>query len=212
MVVTLELVFGPVAVWFLITQRGWELPSLLGWSFLFVGLAALLAAAVAQKVAGKMQQHGQLQTIWALILIAGVLQGGFFAWQNNILDSRRTERPFVLQLKAAVKSLPHERVAFWHKCEDKVLFYLEWNPPITLLADENDLREFIENDEPGIVISQDRYASQKVASMLPTQPAYAEACYAWESSRICEKKLKAWLINSDTSQVAMESLEANSAK
>lgn len=207
----LELVIGPVAIWFLIMKKGWELPSLFGWSFLFVGLTALLIAAVAQKVAGRMQ-HSQLQTTWVLILIAGVLQGGFFLWQNNILDSRRTERPFVLQLKAAVKSLPHERVAFWHKCEDKVLFYLEWDPPITLLTDENDLRTFIENDEPGIVISQDRYASQKAASILPSQPAYAEACYAWESSRICEKKLKAWLINSDNSQFAMESLEANSAK
>jgi len=212
MVAILELVFGPVAVWFLITKRGWELPSLLGWSFLFVGLTALLVAAVAQKVAGRLKQRGQLQTIWTLILIAGVLQGGFFAWQHNILDSRRTERPFAFQLKAAVKSLPHERVAFWHKCEDKVLFYLEWDPPITLLTDENDLRAFIENDKPGIVISQDRYASQKAASMLPSQPVYAETCYVRESPRTCEKKLKAWLINSDIPQIAMGSKEVNSAK
>jgi len=214
MVAILELVFGPVAVWFMITKRGWELPSLLGWSFLFIGLAALLVAVVAQKVAKKIQQHNHLYTIWTLILIAAVLQGGFFAWQHSILDSRRTERPFALQLKATVKSLPHERVAFWHKSEDKVLFYLDWNPPITLLADESDLRAFIESNEPGIVISQDRYASrsQEATSMLPAQPVYAETCYVWESPRICEKKLKAWLINSDISQIAMESKEANSAK
>jgi 4-amino-4-deoxy-L-arabinose transferase-like glycosyltransferase len=212
-VAILELVFGPVAVWFMITKRGWELPSLLGWSFLFIGLAALLVAVVAQKLATKIQLHGHLYTIWALILIAGVLQGGFFAWQNNILDSRRTEKPFAMQLKSVVDSLPHERVAFWHKCEDKVLFYLKWNPPITLLSDENDLREFIESGEPGIVISQHRFASQKTASsMLPSQPAYVETCYMWESPTIREKKLKAWLINSDTSRFAMENLEANGAK
>ena len=32
---------------------------------------------------------------------------------------------------------------------------------------------------------------KKAASMLPSQPAYAENLYAWESPRICEKKLKA---------------------
>jgi len=113
---------------------------------------------------------------------------------------------------AAVKSLPHERVAFWHKCEDKVLFYLKWDPPITLLADENALRAFLESEEPGIVISQDRYVSKKAASMLPSQPAYTETRYAWESPDICEKKLKAWLIDADVSQIAMESKEADSAK
>jgi 4-amino-4-deoxy-L-arabinose transferase-like glycosyltransferase len=211
-VAVLELVFGPVAVWFLISRKGWELPSLLGWSLLFVGLAALLVGAVVHKVARKLLRGGQLQTIWTLILMAGILQGGFFAWQYNILDSRRTERPFALQMKAAVESLSHERVAFWHKCEDKVLFYMKWDPPITLLNDENDLRAFLESNEPGIVISQDRYVSKKAASMLPSQPTYAETCYVWESPRIYEKKLKAWLINSDISQIAMESKEANSAK
>jgi len=212
MVAILELVFGPVAVWFLITQRGWELPSLLGWSFLFIGLAAMLVHSVAYKVARRMQWGAQLQTIWTLVLMAGILQGGFFAWQYNILDTRRTERAFALQVKVVVESLPHERVAFWHKCEDKVLFYLKWDPPITLLANENNLRAFIESDKPGIVISQDRYVPKKAMSMLPSQPAYAETCYVWESPRRYEKKLKAWLINPDISQIAMESKEANSAK
>jgi hypothetical protein len=86
------------------------------------------------------------------------------------------------------------------------------DPPITLLADENALQSFLESDEPGIVISQDRYVSKKAALILPSQPAYAETCYEWESPRICEKKLKAWLINADVSQIVMESKEANSAK
>jgi 4-amino-4-deoxy-L-arabinose transferase-like glycosyltransferase len=208
----LELVLGPAAVWFLVSRMGWELPSLLGWSFLVIGLAALAAGAVAYKMTARTLKSGQLQTIWALILMAGVLQGGFFVWQYGILDSCRTERPFALRMKAAVELLPHERVAFWQKREDKVLFYMEWDPPITLLTDENALRAFLESDEPGIVISQARYVTEKAASMLPSQPTYAETRYMWESPDACHKKLKAWLINVDISKITMESKEANSAK
>jgi 4-amino-4-deoxy-L-arabinose transferase-like glycosyltransferase len=208
----LELVLGPAVVWFLVSKRGVELPSLLGWSFLFVGLAALLAGAVAYKLSSRLPQGGQLQTIWTLILMTGVLQGGFFAWQYNILDSCRTERPFALQMKTAVESLPHERVAFVHRGEDKVLFYMEWDPPVTVLTDENDLRVFLESDQPGIIISQGRYLTETAASMLPSQPAYAETCYKWELPERRKNKLKAWLINVDISQIAGESKEANRAK
>jgi hypothetical protein len=177
-----------------------------------VGLAALLAGAAAYKVGGKVLRGGQLQTIWALLFMAGVLQGGFFAWQYSILESCRTERPFALKMKAAVESLPHERVAFWHQCEDKVLFYMEWDPPITLLTDENALRVFLDSDQPGIIISQGRYITETAASMLPSQPTYAETGYTWESPGKRQKKLKAWLINADISQMVMESKEANRAK
>jgi len=211
-VAVLELVLGPAAVWVLVSTRGWELPSLLGWSFLFVALAALLVGVVAYKVAAKVLQSGQLQTIWALILMAGVLQGGFFAWQYNILDSCRTERSFALQMKTVVESLPHERVAFVHRCEDRLLFYMEWDPPATLLTDENALRAFLESEEPGIVISQSRYITEKTASLLPSQPAYAEVRHTWESPDLCQKKLKAWLINADNSKITVESKEANHAK
>ncbi len=196
-VAILESVLGPAVVWFLVSKRGWEFPSLLGWSFLFVGLAALLVGAVAYKLNNRPPQGGQLQTIWAMILMAGVLQGGFFAWQYNILDSCRTERPFALQIKTAVKSLPHERVAFVHRGEDKVLFYMEWDPPVTVLTDENDLRVFLQSSEPGIVISQARYITETAVSMLPSQPAYTETCYKWELPERRKNKLKAWLINTD---------------
>ena len=211
-VAVLELVLGPAAVWFLVSNRGWELPSLLGWSFLFVALTALLVGAVAHRVAAKVLQSRQLQTIWALILMVGVLQGGFFAWQYNILESCRTERPFALQMKTAVELLPHERVAFLHRPEDKVLFYMEWDLPITLLTDENALRVFLQGGEPGIVISQGRYVSQTVASILPAQPAYAETCYKWEPPKRRQNKLKAWLINANIPQIAGESEEANRAE
>ncbi|MFH1718323.1 MAG: glycosyltransferase family 39 protein [Planctomycetota bacterium] len=207
----LEAVLGPVVVWVLISRVGWELPSSLGLSFLVTGLAALLVGAAVYKMSGAVLPNPQLKTIWALILMTGVLQGGFFVWQYNILDSRRTERPFALGMKAAVASLPHERIAFWHKCEDKTLFYMELDPPITLLTDESALREFLESDRPGVIISQDRYVSGAVASMLPSEATCAETIYAWESPGTQQKKLQAWLINRDVTKVDVEIEEANCA-
>jgi hypothetical protein len=144
--------------------------------------------------------------------MAGILQGGFFIWQYRMLDSRRTERPFALGMKTATESLPRDRIAFWHKCEDKTLFYMELNPPITLLTDEIALRDFLESDQPGVIISQDRYARGALASMLPSEPTCEETIYTWESNSAKEKKLKAWLINQAISRVDIETEEANSAK
>jgi 4-amino-4-deoxy-L-arabinose transferase-like glycosyltransferase len=207
----LEAVLGPVLILLLMRKLDWQLPSSLGWSFLIVGGAALLAGAVAHKAGGRVLRNTQLQTIWALIIMSGVLLGGFFVWQYNILESYRTERPFALRIKAAIESLPHERVAFWRRTEDKVLFYTAWDPPVTILTDENSLQTFLESDQPGLIISKGRYISETVASMLPSLPAYRETSYAWESPDKHQEKLKAWLINKDIAKFAIKSKEKNHA-
>lgn len=207
----LEAVLGPVVILLLMKKVGWQLPSSLGLSLFIVGAGALLAGAIAYKAGGRVLRNTQLQTIWALIIMSGVLLGGFFIWQYNILESCRTERPFALKMKAAIESLPHERVAFWRRCEDKVLFYMDWDIPVTILPDDIALQAFLENDQPGVIISQGRYITETVASILPSQPAYKETCYIWESLNKHQKKYKAWLINQDTSQIALESKEENRA-
>lgn len=208
----LEALSGPVVVWILIKKYGWELPRGFGFSFFATGFVALLAGAAIYKMFVPVLPNPRIRTIWALILMAGVLQGGFFIWQYRMLDSRRTERPFAIGIKAATESLPSDRIAFWHKCEDKTLFYMELNPPITLLTNEIDLRDFLECDQPGVIISQDRYTRGAFTSMLPFEPTCEETIYTWESVGAKEKKLKAWLINQAVSRVDAETEEANSAK
>jgi len=208
----LEALLGPVVVWLLTKKYSWELPSGFGISFFAVGSMALLVGAAVYKVLTSVLPNPRLRAVWTLILMAGVLQGGFFIWQYGMLDSRRTERPFALGMKTAAKYLPRDRIAFWHKCEDKTLFYMELNPPITLLTDEAALRDFLESDEPGAIISQERYARGAFASMLACEPACAETVYAWESPGTRDKKLKAWLINQAVSRVDVETEEANGAQ
>lgn len=198
----LEAVLGPLVVWILINKRGWELPILLGWSCLIIGFASLMAGALSYKIICIMFQDSQLSTIWVSISMAVVLMGGFFAWQYNILEYNRTERLFALQIKPVVESYPHERVAFYHTYGDKILFYMQWNPPVTLLTNESDLRAFLENDKPGIIISQNRYIVGTVVSMLPAEPTYAETCYKWENP---VRKYKALLINQDNTHTKTKS-------
>jgi 4-amino-4-deoxy-L-arabinose transferase-like glycosyltransferase len=193
----LEAVLGPLIVWILINKRGWELPSLLGWSCLIIGAATLMTGVLTNKVIGKTLRDGPLKTIWVSISMAVVLMGGFFAWQYNILEYNSTEQPFALQIKAVVESYPHERVAFYHRYGDKVLFYMKWDPPVTLLTDETAVRIFLDNNKPGVIISQNRHITETIASMLPSQPAYAETCYKWESP---DRKYRVWLINQDNIQ------------
>jgi 4-amino-4-deoxy-L-arabinose transferase-like glycosyltransferase len=193
----LEAALGPLIVWILINNRGWELPDLFGISCLIIGVAALLMGILTDKVIDKMLRCGQFKTIWVSIVMAIVLMGGFFAWQYNILEYTRTERHFALQMKKVVESFPHRRVAFYHGYGDKMLFYMQLGTPVTLLADEKDLRVFLKSGEPGIIISQSRYIAGTVASMLPSQPAYAETCYKWESP---DRKFRAWLINQNNRQ------------
>jgi len=197
----LEAVLGPLVVWILMNKRDWELPSLLGWSCLIIGFAALLTGILTNKIICKMFQDSQLSTIWVSISMAVVLMGGFYAWQYNILEFNRSERLFALQIKPVVESYPHDRVAFYHAYGDKMLFYMQWNPPVTLLTNENELRAFLENDKPGIIISQNRYIVGIVASMLPAEPTYAETCHKWENP---VRKYKARLVNQDNAQIEKE--------
>ena len=155
-----------------------------------------------------MFRNGKLKTIWVSISMAVVLMGGFFAWQYNILEYTCTKRPFALQIKAVVESYPHERVAFYRRYGDKMLFYMKLNPPVTLLTDENDLRAFLESGEPGIIISQNRYITETIASMLPVEPTYSESSNKWESPY---RKYKVWLINQANTQTENKSLDANEA-
>ena len=205
-VAILEAVLGPLAVWFLINKKNWELPALLGWSFFIIGIVALAAGILADKIINKSQYNKHLRIIGVSIIMASVIFGGFFAWQMNITGNLSGERAFALQMKPIVESYSHERVAFFPKTDSKVLFYMKWNPPANILIDENDLRKFIESDEPGIIISQSRYITESIAKMLPNKYKYSEYCYKWESD---SKKLNAWEINKDETQAVMETNNAN---
>ncbi len=83
---------------------------------------------------------------------------------------------------------------------------MKWNPPVTILKDENELQTFLKKDVPGIVIGQSGEVTEKIAAILPLQPALSQGIQKWEAS---DKKLKAWFINKDDPQPVIEANNAN---
>jgi 4-amino-4-deoxy-L-arabinose transferase-like glycosyltransferase len=201
--VIFEIIFGPLAISILIYKYNWELPYVLSLSFIIIGAAALIPASAFRNVDKKYN----LQPICALIIMGGILLGGFFVWQFSIVDTIRTEQPFSLLMKTIASSYPHERVAFFQTNPDKQLFYMKWNLPVTMLEDENELRTFLESDQPGLIIAQGRHVTDSVSAMLPPQPDYIEASKAWDSPNSRKKKFRAWIINPDNEQIADERVE-----
>ncbi len=186
-----EAVLAPLIVWFLITQKGWELPVWFGWSGLLIGAVGLLVGMFAERLISKTVQNNLMKIILISMLMSGILLGGFFSWQFNIIESLRTESKFAKEIKPITETIPHENVAFVHRPEDKVIFYMKWNPPVTTLTDANELKVFLENKKSAIIIGQKRYVTEDALALLPPEPTYMEKCFTWESDR---KKLRAWVI------------------
>ncbi len=205
-----EIVVGPLAVLILIHKMHWEISGLLGWSCLVMGIAALLPLVVIRYIPKLSQVH--IQPIWMQIIMAGILLGGCFAWQYNILDMTRTEQPFALQMKTLAQSFSHERVAFWKMNPDKQLFYMNWDLPVTMLKDEDDLQKFVDEDSPGLIIAQGKFLTADVAAMLPQEPVYTEVNNTWDNPQSKINKLRAWIVNPDNTQIVTKEKDVNNAQ
>ena len=210
----LEMLIAPLVVFYLIYKMDWELPALLGWSFMIVGAAALLPLIIARYATARASRPlPRIQPIWMQVAMSAILMGGFFAWQYSILDMTRTEQPFALQMKTVAQSFPHERVAFWKTNPDKQLFYMDWDLPVTMLRDEQALENFVKDSRPGLVIAQSRYITETVAPMFPSKPAYEQETRTWETRhRKNEKRLNAWIVNPYDTQIVSEERDVNYAE
>jgi len=130
------------------------------------------------------------------IAVAVALLGGYFCWQEGILDRNRTEYPFARELQARSALLPPERIAMFPKTNANILFYLNADRPIPTLQNVDQLRHFLEPGRPGMVISQSRYMSQlpqDVLNVLWSGQHIAEQTQPWESRSSHQEKWVAWL-------------------
>jgi 4-amino-4-deoxy-L-arabinose transferase-like glycosyltransferase len=160
---------------------------------------------------------GERRVIQPWIGVAAVLLGGYFCWQQNILEMNRTERPFVSELRARSASVPPERVAMFPKANANLLFYLHADEPIQIIRDVNQLRRFLEPSLPGVVITQNRYVAElpaEIVSELWRQQSLREQLYPWESKSSKKEKWIAWFSErptgaSKTAEVAEGMSRAN---
>jgi len=135
------------------------------------------------------------------IVLAVLIMGGFFLWQEKGLDSMRSLKSFSLQVKESVGTLPPENVVFYRDFPPKMLFHVDLSRPATVAGDLDALRTILDTkNETWILIGHNEYHDE-IASVLPrhilNQPAIREKQYPWEKKK---KKHLAWIINGAQSQ------------
>ncbi len=127
--------------------------------------------------------------------VAAVLLGGYFCWQQGILDRNRTGYPFTQELRARSAAFPPERIAMFPQVNSNILFYLHADKPIRILKNVDQLRSFLESGVPGVVIIQNRYAAglpPEIVNELQKRKSLHERIQPWESKSSKKEKWAAW--------------------
>ncbi len=175
---------------------GFQAPLSLHVAGLVVGLIAPLAAGIFIKIAqGPGVSEGTEEAVWPLIAVAVVLLGGYFCWQQNILEMHRTQRPFARQLQARSADFSQARIGIFPKCNANILFYLDSERPVEVLKNVDDFRSFTGQARSGIVITQQRHAAglpAKITAELQKRYSLHEDVRSWESKSSRKEKWVAW--------------------
>lgn len=145
---------------------------------------------------------------------AAVLLGGYFCCQQNILEANRTERPFARQLHATVADSPSMRVASFPGNNANMLFYLDSNKPVKALEDPNQVRAFMTEPGPAVLIMQHRYMRAlpaETATRLERQPNLHEVIHPWESKSAQKEKWIAWFLKTPADANGVTAVEKGAA-
>jgi len=127
--------------------------------------------------------------------VAAVLLGGYFCWQQNILEMNRTEYPFVRELQARSATVSPESIAIFPKANPNILFYLEAARPVQVIENADQLRRFLESGLPGVLITQNKYAAglpDELLGELWRREGLHEQVQPWESRSSRKDKWVAW--------------------
>ena len=161
-----------------------------------IGAAAILLGTGLDRFVswpGSSPQERRVLQPW--IGVAAVLVGGYFCWQQNILEMNRTEYPFVRDLQARSATLAPESIAIFPKPNPNILFYLGNERPIQIVANSDQLRRFLESGLPGALITQNRYAAslpEEILGELQRREGLHEQVQPWESKSSRKDKWVAW--------------------
>jgi 4-amino-4-deoxy-L-arabinose transferase-like glycosyltransferase len=181
---------------------GFHAPMWLNVASLTIGVAAALAGAIAMRLfVRSTESDGGRGGLWPSIAVAAVVLGGYFGWQQKILEVNRTQRPFVGWLHAVIAGCSLVRVASFPKHNADMLFYLDSDKSVEALEDPNQVRAFMEESGPAALIMQQRYMTAlptEVVARLDRQQSLHEVTQPWESKSAKKDKWVAWFFRIPT--------------
>lgn len=126
-------------------------------------------------------------------VMALMILGSYFCWQQGVLEGYRTEKNFSLALRQIVKDISPGNIGFYRKHATNVLFYLDLPKPVEVLADAEAVTRFIHSETRDQILVSRR---GDLSTLLPLLPPRAgenfvleEKAEPWESRREAKNKL-----------------------
>ena len=184
-----ETVIVPAGLWYLRTVKGLWLPAGLEMSFAAVGCASLLVAGIGPRLTARFRlAEGPTVSLWNMILVALLLQGGFFVWQWGVMGSSRTEAEFASRARSLAAEVPPGRVAFYPQPINHLLFYTQWDPRTPAPNREEDLKRFLSAGPSALIISEMDFLPASAAERLGLREVAAERTFWFISAKHAENR------------------------
>jgi 4-amino-4-deoxy-L-arabinose transferase-like glycosyltransferase len=180
------------------SQLGFALPRQLYVAMLVLGTASAVAGLAFWRFRFRSDAQDR-RHLRAMVATATVLMGGFFCWQQNIVEVFRTERPFAQQLSQQIAGIPAQRVGFYRTGSANMLFYTGSEEPLAMLRSSRQLREFAGQSGKRILVTQRQFmadARRVWTERLLRPPDLAEQAQPWLEEPP-GKHWVAWVIRAD---------------
>jgi len=135
-----------------------------------------------------------------LLLPTLVLLGGYFLWQQPLVDKYRSKQPFGLALKETVQNIPAQHIGLAVKGRPplKVMFYAQMPFPAQRLHSTKEIQAFFgKPGYPKLLLLEGDYI-ELPAGFASRSPDFVETIYPWEKRT--KKKLRAWFVRRNLSK------------
>lgn len=193
-IILLELM-GPMIGGVIRERFGLSLPGTLYVALPAIAAAAATVACLVWRLA-KAPASSRHRQLWAMLAATAVVMGGFFCWQQNIIEIFRTERPFALELRARASALAPEDIAFYGNSSANMLFYIGAPRPVRVLHSAEELRGFVAGaDTRAVITRRDLVEDVRAAAplRLSEKPDLIEHAPAWPAN-LSDDDWVAWIV------------------
>jgi len=199
-IVLISLEIGlPFILLFLPARKSFDFFVSLSVSGIIVGATASVAWLIVRKANfGKYSLTKQMQQLAGLVVVTVIMFGGFFCWQQNIMDNLRTEHSFIEEVKAGTSALPASSIGFYPKNNATLCFYLDRDEPTQIVNTAEDWQRFLAGGQPRVLITRRKYVStvpQEYTTLVQAKPDIVEKTEVWDSASAKKNKWVAWFFN-----------------
>lgn len=192
----------PLALPIIKSKIGFAAPAILYVACATIGLSGLIFGLLAYRSSETGKYLPGQPKVRVMIVMATFAIGGYFCWQQNILDSVRTERPFAIGLRSEIAKIPADRIGIYPSTDAKMSYYLDTAQPLRILEDPRAIEQFLTEEKPGILILQRRQMAgipPNIKAELDAMPQIAEKTQPWESKSSGKEKWVAYFIRKTSS-------------